>query len=116
MAIEQIEQLRLQRRAGTIGVEVGEKRVVGILAHDRRIETGGEAFGQSGLASANRTVDCDVVEVQAAEKYIRIFMRRALAPCLFPVLAARCASAPPLPPAPPSVSFETKMSWIVRLE
>jgi cyclophilin family peptidyl-prolyl cis-trans isomerase/HEAT repeat protein len=36
------------------------------------------------------------------------------APALLVILAAGCASAPP--PAPPTVAFETKMSWILRLE
>src|SRR5438445_750026 len=38
MPVEKIEELRLQRRARTIGVEVGEKGIVGLLEHDRRVE------------------------------------------------------------------------------
>lgn len=37
-----------------------------------------------------------------------------VAPLLLVAFAAGCASAPPPPPV--SVSFETKMSWIIRLE
>jgi cyclophilin family peptidyl-prolyl cis-trans isomerase/HEAT repeat protein len=54
------------------------------------------------------------VEVQAAEKYIRIFMRRACTALVVVVLTAGCASAPP--PVAPVIAFETKMSWILRLE
>ena len=43
-------------------------------------------------------------------------MRRACTVSLLALLAARCASAPP--PVPPTIGFdfETKMSWILRLE
>jgi HEAT repeat protein/cyclophilin family peptidyl-prolyl cis-trans isomerase len=41
-------------------------------------------------------------------------MRRVLVAVLIAMACARCASAPP--PAAPTVSFETKMSWILRLE
>src|SRR5260221_1229764 len=114
MAVEQVEQLGLQRGAGAIRVEIREEGVFGILANRRRLEAGGQSFSECGLASANRPIDRDVVEVQAAEKYIRIFMYRA--PILLVLLsAAGCASAPPAP-ALPTLSFETKMSWILRLE
>jgi cyclophilin family peptidyl-prolyl cis-trans isomerase/HEAT repeat protein len=47
---------------------------------------------------------------------------RAFGIIAVPILFAGCATAPPLiapppqPPAPPTISFETKMSWILRLE
>ena len=41
-------------------------------------------------------------------------MYRGFAAFLLVVLTLGCASAPP--PAPPGVAFETKMSWILRLE
>jgi HEAT repeat protein/cyclophilin family peptidyl-prolyl cis-trans isomerase len=41
--------------------------------------------------------------------------RRPLVALLL-LCSAGCASAPPPPPVPPVVSFETKMSWILRLE
>ena len=96
MAIEQIEELRLKRGAGAVGVEIGEKRVLGVFADEGGVQARGQPFGECGLASANRPVDRDVVEVQAAEKYIRIFM----SPCVRALrarlrLAAGCASAPP---------------------
>ena len=33
MPVEQVEQLRLQRRAGASGVEIGEERIVRFLEH-----------------------------------------------------------------------------------
>src|SRR4051812_14041337 len=32
------------------------------------------------------------------------------------IVAGACASAPPKPPAPPTISADQKMSWILRLE
>ena len=65
MAVEQIEELRLQRGARPVGVEVGEKRIVGFLEDERRVESRAEPLGQRGLAGADRTFDRDVAEVQA---------------------------------------------------
>ena len=64
MAVQQIEELGLQRGAGPVGVEVGEKRIVGFLEHDRRIEPRAESFGQRGFARADRSLDRDVAELQ----------------------------------------------------
>ena len=66
MAAQQIEELRLQRRAGPIGVEVGEKRVLGFLQHDGCIEMRADAFGQCGFACADRSLDRDVAELHGA--------------------------------------------------
>ncbi len=66
MAIEQIEELRLQRRAGTIGVEVGEKRIVGFFEDERGVESRAEPLGECGFAGADRTFDRDVAELQGA--------------------------------------------------
>ena len=66
MAVQQIEELRLQRGAGLVGVEVGEKRIVGFLEHDRRVEPRAEPLGERGLARADRSFDRDVAELQAA--------------------------------------------------
>ena len=46
VAIEQVEELRLQRRAGAVGVEVGEKRILGVLEHDRGVEPRRQPLGQ----------------------------------------------------------------------
>ena len=64
MAIEEVEQLGLQRGAGAVRVEVGEKRIVHLLQDDRRIEARAEALRQRRLAGADRTFDSDVTEVQ----------------------------------------------------
>ena len=66
MAVEQIEELRLQRGAGTVGVEVGEKRILGFFEHDRRVEPCAEPLGERGLARADRAFDRDVAELQGA--------------------------------------------------
>ena len=65
MAIEQVEELGLQRGAGAVGVEVGEKRIVDLLEDDRRVEARAEPLRQRRLAGADRTFDRDVAEVQA---------------------------------------------------
>ena len=64
MAVEQVEELRLQRGAGPVGVEVGEKRILGFLEHDRGVEPRAEPLGQRGLARADRSFDRDVAELQ----------------------------------------------------
>ena len=64
MALEQIEELRLQGRARTIGVEVREERILGVLEHERGVEAGGEPLGKSGFARADRSFDRDVAELQ----------------------------------------------------
>ncbi len=66
MSIQQIEELGLKRRARTIGVEVGEERIVVFLEHERRVEPRAEPLGQRRLAGADRTFDRDVAEVHGA--------------------------------------------------
>ena len=56
MTVQQIEELRLQGGARPVGVEVGEKRVLGFLQHDGGIETRAEAFGECGFACADRSL------------------------------------------------------------
>ena len=64
MAIEQIEQLRLQRGARPVGVEVGEERVFRIFEYQCRIESRCEPLGQRRLAGPERSFDGDVVKIQ----------------------------------------------------
>src|SRR5262249_16896826 len=116
MPIEQIEELGLKRRAGAVGVEVGKERILGVLSHERAVKALGKTLGERGLAHANRTIDPGVVEVQVLDKYIRILMRRAFVALLVVLASTACASAPPPAPPTPTVGFETKMSWILRLE
>ena len=52
--------------AGTLGVEVGQKRVLGFVEHDRRVEARAEPIGERRLADAHRAFDRDVAEVQGA--------------------------------------------------
>ena len=66
MPIEEIKKLRLQRRARTARVEVGEERIVRFLQHDRRIEPRAETLRKSGLARTDRSFDRDVAELQGA--------------------------------------------------
>ena len=65
MAVEQIEELRLQRRAGPVGVEVGEKRILLFLEHDGGVESCAQPFGERRLARADRSFNRDVAEVHA---------------------------------------------------
>ena len=64
MAAEKKEELRLQRGAGTIGVEVGEEGIVGFLEHDGRVEPRTETLRKSGFTRADRTFYRDVPERQ----------------------------------------------------
>src|SRR2546425_6396451 len=53
MAVEQEEELSLQRRTGTARVEVVEKRIVGLLQHDRRVEARRQTLRKRRLAGAD---------------------------------------------------------------
>ena len=132
MTVEKIEELRLKRRPGTIGVEVGEKRILGFFEDDGCVEPRAEPFSQRGLAGADRPFDRDVTELQGGADDIialvpseparsRLFCGRAIVFTAVTALGAACASAPPAPPAPVSTApvlsiFEQKMSWILKLE
>ncbi len=70
MAIQQIEQLRLQRRAGAIGVEVGEERIVGFLEDGGGIQPRREPFGQRGFAGTDRAFNRDVAKLQGPDDII----------------------------------------------
>jgi len=64
VAVQQIEQLCLQRGTGTIGVEIGEERILCFLQHDGRVEACAKPFGQCGFARADRAFDRDVAKLQ----------------------------------------------------
>src|SRR5260221_574132 len=64
MTVEEIEQLCLQRRAGTVGVEIREERILHFLQHDRGVESRAETLGQRGFPRADRSFDRDVAELQ----------------------------------------------------
>ena len=51
-------------RTGTVGVEIGEKGILGFLQHDGGVEACAEALGERGLACADRPFDRDVAERQ----------------------------------------------------
>ena len=87
MAVEQIEELRLQRGAGTVGVEIGEKRILGFFEDDRRVEPRAEPFGQRGLARADGPFDRDVTELQGgADDIIALVSSAPARPRLFAAL------------------------------
>src|SRR5262245_38215724 len=60
MAVQQIEELCLQCRARTTGIEVGQERILGLFEHGGCVETGSEARGERSLADADRSFDRDV--------------------------------------------------------
>src|SRR4029077_13577316 len=64
VAVEEVEELRLERAAGAVGVEVGEERGLHFLQHDRGVEPRAEALRHSGFARADRSFDRDVAELQ----------------------------------------------------
>src|SRR5262245_45015607 len=63
MTIEQIEELGLKRRARTVRVKIREERIVGFLAHNRRVESYAKLLGERCFAGADGTFDRDVAEV-----------------------------------------------------
>jgi hypothetical protein len=66
VTIDQKEQLRLQRGARTIGVEVGKKGIVGVFEDERGVEACAEPLCQRGLPGPDWTFNRDVAEVQGA--------------------------------------------------
>ena len=69
VSAQQVEQLRLQRRARAVCVEVGEKRIVLLFEDDRGIQALREVFGERRLADADRALDRDVTEGQGCAEY-----------------------------------------------
>ena len=59
MPVQQVEELRLQRRARAPAVEVGEERILAFLEHRGRVEPRRETFGERGLADADWSFDRD---------------------------------------------------------
>ena len=118
MAVEQIEELRLQRGAGPVGVEVGEERILGVFEDERRVEPRAEPLGQRRFARADRSFDRDVAELQGGPMISSrrdAFADRAAARARR-VRRARAPRRPSPPPARRTPVFEQKMAWILRLE
>src|SRR4026208_102388 len=99
MPVEEIEKLRLQSRARTIRVKVGEKGILRFFQDHGRVETRSKSFGQLCFSCADRTFDRDVAEVQSAPM-ISSRVVRTVAALIVALCAAACASAPPAPPPP----------------
>jgi hypothetical protein len=64
MAIQQVEQLRLQGRARTLGIEISEKRIVGFFKHDRGVEPRAKPFGERSFAGTDGPFDGEGAERQ----------------------------------------------------
>src|SRR6185503_20982709 len=62
MTIEQIEQLRLQRRTGPPAVEVREKGILRLLDDRRGIESRRQTFRERALAHTDWPFDRDVLK------------------------------------------------------
>src|SRR5882724_5695757 len=72
--LEEEEQLRRQGEPGPVLVETRQKRVLlGMLEHEIRLQAGGEAPGEAGLADAYRAVDDDVVILGKRHRGLREF-------------------------------------------
>ena len=69
MAIQQVEELGLQRRAGTVGVEIREKGVLGVFENRGRFEPGREPFRQPRLANPDWAFDGEIVKGHSAGEY-----------------------------------------------
>src|SRR5688572_16661166 len=66
MAREGEEKLRLESGARAVAVEVAEKRVLGLIQHHGRIETGSEAIGEKRFAYAGRSLNGNVSKIQGS--------------------------------------------------
>jgi len=62
MPVEKVEELALQRRAGSSGVEVREERIFLLLEDDRGVEARRQTIGERRLADTDRSVDGDVLK------------------------------------------------------
>ena len=69
MASQQLKELRLQRRAGTIGVEIREKRVVGVFEDGRCLELRREPLGKPSLADPNWALDGEIMKGHSGAEY-----------------------------------------------
>ena len=70
MPVEEVEELCLEGGAGSVGVEIGQKRIFHFFQHDRGVDSRAEAFRQCGFARPNRSFDRDVAELQGADDII----------------------------------------------
>ena len=126
VAVEQIKKLRLERRTGTVGIEVGEERILGFFQHHRGVEARAEPLGENGFACADRTFNRDVAEGQGGTMIsspTAVPMRSTTGLVLALALGgAACATVPTvpatlaIPAAPEALGFEQKLAWILRLE
>ena len=66
VAAQQEEQLRLERRAGFVLVEIGEKRVLAVLEDGGGVDADREALGQRRLAHADGPFDSQVPVIHGA--------------------------------------------------
>ena len=66
MAIEQVEELRLESCARTIAVEISEKGIVGVFEDEGCVEPRRQPLCQRGFACADRTFHREVAELQGA--------------------------------------------------
>jgi CTP-dependent riboflavin kinase len=60
------EQLGLKPGARTLAVKIREKRVLGVVEDDCRVEARPEPIGKQRFADADGALNCDVSEVQGA--------------------------------------------------
>jgi hypothetical protein len=65
MAREREEELGLKSGAGSIAVEIGQERILGLVEHHGGVEARTEAIGQQRFSDACRPFDGDISKVEA---------------------------------------------------
>jgi hypothetical protein len=71
--VQQVKQLRLQRRSRTVGIKVGEERILGLLEESDGVQPCCESLGERGLTDANRSFNRDVLKGHVSEAPARAF-------------------------------------------
>ena len=69
VTVEQVEELRLERRAGPIGVEVGEKRVLGVFEDGGASSLRASRSASRVLPDPDRAFDGEIVKGHCAAEY-----------------------------------------------
>jgi cyclophilin family peptidyl-prolyl cis-trans isomerase/HEAT repeat protein len=133
MAVEQVEELGLERSTGASAVKVGKERILRLFENRGGIESSGQTLGKRALSDTDGPFNRDVLKRHGirsrsvrpeAACYHREPMYKAIGKrhaafgltLIAALVAASCATAPPPAPTVPVIRWEQKIGWMVRLE